>query len=129
MGRFLPTLVVPVVLLAGAGDAQEPEVTVPSGQPLELYESFVPEEGAGILYVSYLAPNLGESSVTYDVADADMEAICSDFALAEAAKADEPISEVFIRLMAEPIDYGATAPGVTQYAASYDVTSGACEYM
>lgn len=109
--------------------AQEERIALASGRTVELYESFVPEEGAGLLYISFLAPWLAEAELPYEAAERDMAELCERVGLPASEEADEPVHEVVIRLLAAPLDYGEAAPELRQFAAVYDISSGGCRWQ
>lgn len=114
---------------AGAQESAA-DVTLPSGRVVQLYETVVPDDDTGLLYMGFLAPFIGESGGPgFDQMSDDMDALCSSVGLRGAQGAEAVIVEIVIRLMAAPVPYGATDPSVVQFVNFYDITSGRCEWL
>ncbi len=105
------------------------EISVPSGQVLELYsfEVVTQPSDQNLLFVGVLAKTLDPQG--YDAAAEDMDALCRDLALPEAAvqgRQGIPIGEVSIRIADQPLAYGEVDPEVAQFMGFYEIVSGEC---
>ncbi|MEM7438360.1 MAG: DUF6497 family protein [Pseudomonadota bacterium] len=116
-----------VVLMPLAAQADTP--IVPSGQPLSVHQTLTPSDAEGLLYLSFVAPNLAGGSMSFEIASMDMDALCEEVGIPQAKESVSEINEIVIRLFAEPIDYGTSNPDVVQYLAAYDISTGRCAWI
>lgn len=121
-------------LLRAANSQQDvTEISVPSGQPLTLYESRIVAPENKILYLAFLAEALGgEYGVTFDRASLDMDKVCAEIGIPMAGKLigdGTRIDEIVVRLMERPIEYGAVDETAAQFLNAYDISGGTCEWF
>lgn len=121
----------------GAG-AQETAVTggtvvaVPSGQDvtyLDTVQSAPGPEGLTIRF-RFVAPAIARDAATVDVeaAQADMEALCNDFALPRLPATGPAPAQVIISLSDRAVAFGEPAPEATQFFEAYAITDGRCQW-
>lgn len=114
------------VAMAAAAPLAAQSFDVPSGQPIQLYQELMP--GDGLLYLSFLAPEIAEREMKFDVAAEDLDVLCQSIGLEKMKESDREIVEIVIRLFSDPIDYGTSNPDVKQFLNAYDVSNGSCEW-
>ena len=117
--------IIAAIPLAAAAEAPN----VPSGQLLSPYQTLIPKDGEGLLYLSFVAPDLGAAEMSFDIASADMDALCASVGIPQAKESVSEIGEIVIRLFAQPIDYGTANPDVVQYLGAFDISTGQCEWL
>lgn len=110
------------------GDAPIP---VPSGQTVTLMETIWNERGPNGLSIRFrfLAPAIakGTGTITPDQAEADMLALCRDYALSRIGDATGPEpAQIIISLSDRPVPFGESHPEATQFFESYDLVDGDC---
>lgn len=106
-------------------------ITVPSGQPVELYafEVVAQSDTQNLLFVGVLAPELAKGG--YEAAQQDLDTLCRDVALPEVVEQGRlgvSVQEVSIRMADKPLVYGQTSHDVTQFMGFYEVISGECQW-
>jgi hypothetical protein len=110
------------------GDASIP---VPSGQTVTLMETIWNERGPNGLAIRFrfLAPAItrGTGTITPDQAEADMLALCRDYALSRIGDATGPEpAQIIISLSDRPVPFGESHPEATQFFDSFDLVDGDC---
>ena len=106
-------------------------IPVPSGQAVTLMETIWNERGPDGLAIRFrfLAPAItkGTGTVTSDQAEADMQALCHDYALKRIGDATGPKpAQIIISLSDRPVPFGETRPEATQLFDSFSYTDGDC---
>lgn len=109
------------------------EILVPSGQPISLQEVVLTAPGAMGLTARFrfIAPQIALSggTVDYETATADMDHLCTTFALPRIETITGPRpAEVVISLADRPVVFGESDPDATQYFEAYAVESGECRW-
>lgn len=101
------------------------EVRVPSGQKVQLMEMLeeAGQDGPTRRY-RFVAPGLGE--IAFEDAARDMDHLCAEFGVREAADAELALHRVIVSLSEQPIAFGATDASITQYFEVYSVEGGQC---
>lgn len=120
---------------AGAG-AQDPEpaagdvIPVPSGQEVRYLDTVQTAPGPEGLTVRFrfVAPAIARDGGTVDpeTAQADMEALCNDFALPRLPGTGPAPSQIIVSLADRAVAFGEPAPDVTQFFEAYTVEDGRC---
>ena len=110
------------------GDALIP---VPSGQKVTLMETIWNVRGPEGLAIRFrfLAPAItkGSGKVTPDQAEADMMALCHDYALKRIGDATGPKpAQIIISLSDRPVPFGQSDAAATQFIDSFTLTNGDC---
>jgi len=128
-----------IVLWAGSGAVgQDPAgvdgqmIAVPSGQEvryLETVQSAPGPEGLTIRF-RFVAPAIARDGGTVDpeTAQADMEALCNDFALPRLPVTGPVPSQIVVSLSDRAVAFGEPAPEVTQFFEAYVVADGRCQW-
>lgn len=106
-------------------------VDVPSGQAVTLQDVVwnVPGPEGMTLRFRFVAPGIAEGGgVDFETASADMQALCDGYALPRVAEFGPAPAQIVISLSAEPVEFGVSAPEVTQYFESYSIVDGGCQW-
>lgn len=106
-------------------------IPVPSGQTVTLMETIWNERGPDGLAIRFrfLAPAItkGTGTITSDQAEADMQALCHDYALKRIGDATGPKpAQIIISLSDRPVPFGEAHPEATQMFDSFTYTEGDC---
>ena len=114
-----------------SADNGDVPIPVPSGQKVTLLETIWNERGPGGLAIRFrfLAPAISKETgtITSDQAEADMMALCRDYALTRIGDATGPTpGQIIISLSDRPVPFGESHPEATQFFNSYDLTDGDC---
>ncbi|WP_425099469.1 DUF6497 family protein [Tropicibacter sp. S64] len=108
---------------AGSDEA----VPVPSGQDVSFHDMIWDEPGGGLTYrFRFLAPAIAEGEGDFDAMMADMEALCTGYALPRLADIGPQPGRIVITLMSAPVEFGVMTPDVTQFFESFSVADNAC---
>ncbi|WP_353474046.1 DUF6497 family protein [Salipiger sp. H15] len=120
-------LALALAMTPGLATAQEESaVAVPSGMPVTFYDTSF-DADATIERFRFLAPRIGgETPLGYDDVAPDMQHLCDSFALPRITHGQVIPSRIVISLMAEPVEVGATSPGIRQYFEAYSPKNGVC---
>lgn len=116
-------------LSAGTEPASDEQVAVPSGQPVTLQEVIWNEPGPSGLTVRFrfLAPEIrAGGSVGFDMASADIQALCETYVLDRIADLSPAPAQVVISMADVAIPFGEAAPEVTQYFEAFTIRDGIC---
>lgn len=115
-----------LVVAATTVRGQEEAPTVPSGLALTLQEVREEPQPDGALWLRfrYVAPGLTRDQ--RDRIEADFEALCQSQALAYVPVAGNPAAEAIISIASEPVEFGSSAPDVTQFFEAFRLAGGAC---
>ena len=115
-------------LLALPATAQE-VVPVPSGQVVTFQDAILNEAGpqGSAARFRFVAPSIGpKGDVDFETAVADMQHLCDTFALSRVTENVPLPTQIIISLSAEPVVFGESVPGVTQFFEAYSLQDGAC---
>jgi hypothetical protein len=112
---------------ASFADDSDVAIEVPSGQPVSFLEMLWDRPGFGLFYrYRFLAPELGEPGRGFDDVAADLEHLCNAFAIPRLAQTGPQPSQIVISLSSAPVEFGESAPDITQYFEAYSVEDGRC---
>jgi len=118
-----------------AGQAEQTEqgaepIAVPSGQEVRFLDTIHAEPGPEGLTqrFRFIAPAIARAGGTIDAetAQADMEALCNDFALPRLAQTGPVPAQVIIVLSDREVAFGEPAPEATQYFEAYSIDGDRC---
>jgi hypothetical protein len=100
------------------------QVPVPSGQAVAFHEVIAGETGP--LRFRFIAPAIAREggTVGFDQAAADMEYLCTNYAL--PLLKGQGTDKVIVSLSDRDIAFGASDPAVTQFFEAYRIEDGAC---
>ncbi|MDF0600584.1 DUF6497 family protein [Psychromarinibacter sp. C21-152] len=116
------------LLLAGPAAAET--VDVPSGQPVELAEVIREAHGPkGVtLRFRFVAPRIagGEDKLPFAEVAADMDFLCSGYALSHLPAPGPRPDRIIISLAAAPVEFGDIRPEITQFFEAYEIDGDAC---
>jgi len=123
-----------LILATGEGPLVVPgdgaQIEVPSGQDVRFLDTVMNAPGTDGVTVRFrfVAPAIAKQggSVEYDTAAADMEHLCTVFALPKIAAMTPVPSQVVISFSAAEVPFGEAAPEVTQFFEAYRVEDGTC---
>lgn len=121
------------MLWAGGGgmaDEAAGSLAVPSGQEvryLDTVQSAPGPEGLTIRF-RFIAPAIARDGGTIGVeaAQADMEWLCTNFALPRMPAGGPVPSQIIVSLSDRAVAFGEPAPDVTQFFEAYTVADGHC---
>lgn len=105
---------------------QEESPAVPSGLILTLQEILEEPQPDGTLWLRlrYVAPDLPQHARA--AIAGDFESLCASQALPYAPVHARQADEAVISIASEPIEFGTTAPDVTQFFEVYRLQDGLC---
>ncbi len=118
-----------------AGQAEQTEqgaepIAVPSGQEVRFLDTIHAAPGPEGLpqRFRFIAPAIARAGGTIDAetAQADMEALCNDFALPRLAQTGPVPAQVIIVLSDREVAFGEPAPEATQYFEAYSIDGDRC---
>lgn len=106
--------------------SQDRAPTVPSGIVLSLHEVLedVQPDGALWLRLRYVAPGLTVDQHQRMVDD--FAALCDSQALAYTPEQGRPASQAVISIASAEVDFGASAPDITQFFEAFRLENGTC---
>ncbi len=106
--------------------SQDRAPTVPSGIVLSLHEVLedVQPDGALWLRLRYVAPDLTVDQHQRMVDD--FAALCDSQALAYTPEQGRPASQAVISIASAEVDFGASAPDITQFFEAFRLENGTC---
>ncbi|MCU0800502.1 MAG: DUF6497 family protein [Rhodobacteraceae bacterium] len=101
-------------------------IPVPSGQDLWLHEVIwnVPGTQGLTTRFRFIAPGL--AGLTTDDALADMQALCTGFALDRISNQGPQPAQIIVSLADVVMPFGQTNPDAVQYFEAYRIENGAC---
>ncbi|MGH1423556.1 MAG: DUF6497 family protein [Pseudooceanicola sp.] len=105
---------------------QEEAPTVPSGIALTLQEVREETDPAGNPVVRFRYVALELANVGFARVEGDFDVICKDQVLPWVALKDPLPKRAVISMASAPVEFGATAPDVTQYFEVYRLENGSC---
>jgi hypothetical protein len=104
-------------------------IPVPSGQAVTLLDVIHNEPGTGGLTVRYrfIAPAIAPGgTVDFETAAADMAYLCQTYALPRVLSGGPQPEQIVISLSDAAVDFGASAPEVTQFFEAYSLDGDTC---
>lgn len=102
------------------------EIDLPSGQSVTLHDTIDEQHGGETwLILRYVAPEIG-TGLKQAAAAADLDHLCATEGLEQARGRANPVDQIVITLMEEPVPRGVAAPDTIQYFGGYRLNSGAC---
>ena len=124
---------VTAVVLATAGLAAGPvwaEITVPSGQVIELHEMFLEaqENGDVVLRLRYLTPEIAREggARTFGDVEEDFLHLCEREALPLLAQAEQEADQIVISMMDRVVEFGASDSAAIQFFEMFRHNSDTC---
>jgi hypothetical protein len=81
-------------------------------------------DGTVWLRFRYVAPGITRDE--YDEIQGDFEALCQGAAVNYRPATGMQVSQAVISIASEPVDFGATAPNVSQFFEAFRLEDGAC---
>ena len=120
------------VLLAvlAAHGAWAETVDVPSGQPVTFLDVIRDAPGPlGLTYrFRFIAPGIARDGGGLSIEDAaaDMDHLCTAFALPRLAAVGPRPQQVIISLSDRAVEFGVASPEATQFFEAYRIVDGAC---
>ena len=108
-------------------DGKGETIEVPSGQTVTLQDVIwnVPGPDGMTTRFRFLAPAIADA-VDFDIAEADMIALCETFALPRLTEFGPQPEQVVISLSDRAVAFGDSAPDAVQFFESYRVEDGKC---
>lgn len=105
-------------------------IQVPSGQVVTLQDVIWNATGADgpVARFRFVAPAIAREggSVSFDVASADMQALCQDYALARVSEFGPQPAQIIISLADRAVPFGQAAPDATQFFEAYTPEGNTC---
>ncbi|MEZ5771732.1 MAG: DUF6497 family protein [Defluviimonas denitrificans] len=105
-------------------------IVVPSGQEVRFLDTILAEPGPEGLTqrFRFIAPAIARAGGTIgaEAAQADMEALCNEFALPRLAQTGPVPAQVIIVLSDREVAFGEPAPEATQYFEAYSIDGDRC---
>lgn len=126
------TLLASVMAVSAVADlspVEAQDLTPPSGQPVEFYETIMDQPAMGLTArFRFLAPQLSHylDSLSYEELEADLSYLCDSYALPRLS-VPEP-AMIVISLTEAPVEFGAPAPDMAQVFEAYHPEDGSCEW-
>ena len=116
-------------LWAASGAAQAETLDLPSGHAAVLHDTYW-EEDVGSLRLRFIVEAVTDPAYGGDDAAvfADMEWLCTRTGLAMIEADGHPWEGVTVTMMAEPVEFGRSAPDVVQFFEAFAVLDGACSW-
>ena len=111
---------------ATTATGQEEAPTVPSGISVTLQEVRVDRTAGSppVVRFRYVAPQIAE--LEFAAVEGDFPALCETQVLPYVAGTAYSEAQAVVSLSAEPVEFGATAPGVIQFFEVFRIEDGAC---
>lgn len=112
---------------AVCGVAHADTLRLPSGHEAVPHDSYW-EEDTGTLRLRFIVKAVADPAYGGDdsAVFADMEWLCADTGLAMIAADGNPWEGVTVTMMAEPVEFGRSAPDVVQFFEAFAVADGTC---
>ena len=104
-------------------------IPVPSGQEVRLLDVIHNEPGPDGLTTRFrfVAPAIAQGGgVDFEAASADMMHLCQTYALPRVTSGGPAPSQIVISLSDVPVEFGSTAPEVTQFFEAYSLDGDTC---
>lgn len=105
------------------------ELTVPSGQPVEFFETVMDQSAMGLTArFRFLAPDLPRylKDLSYEELEADLSALCVGYALPRLSTPEPAM--IVISLSEAPTEFGSPDPDVAQVFEAYRPVDGVCAW-
>lgn len=105
------------------------ELSVPSGQPVEFYETVMDQPAMGLTArFRFVAPELARyvDRLSYEELEEDLSALCVSYALPRMGTPEPAM--IVISLSATPTEFGAPDPDVVQIFEAYRPVGETCEW-
>ncbi|MFV0493150.1 MAG: DUF6497 family protein [Pseudorhodobacter sp.] len=103
---------------------------LPSGQRVILQEVIWNDDGprGRTARFRFIAPDIARQGgkIDFDMAAADMQALCEGFALSQIDGEDPPPAQIIISLSDRALPFGEADPDATQFFEAYRVEDGTC---
>jgi hypothetical protein len=74
----------------------------------------------------FLAPQIGQGAVSFETASADMQALCTTWALPRVSITGPQPAQIVIVLMDRVVEFGVADESATQFFEAYAPQDGAC---
>lgn len=105
-------------------------IAVPSGQVVTLQDVIwnAPGPDGLVARFRFVAPAIARDggTVNFEVASADMAALCQTYALARLSEFGPAPVQVIISLADQPLPFGEAAPEATQFFEAYSLDGNTC---
>ncbi len=105
-------------------------ILVPSGQSVTLQDVIwnAPGPAGLVARFRFVAPEIARDggAVNFEVASADMAALCQHYALPRLAEFGPAPTQIIISLSDQPVPFGQAAPDATQFFEAYRIESDTC---
>ncbi|NVK46537.1 MAG: acetolactate synthase [Rhodobacteraceae bacterium] len=121
--------VVGFAALAELTPVEAQDLTVPSGQPVEFFETVMDQPAMGLTArFRFLAPELPRylKDLSYEELEADLSALCVGYALPRLSTPEPAM--IVISLSEAPTEFGSPDPDVAQVFEAYRPVDGVCEW-
>ncbi|NIY78171.1 acetolactate synthase [Celeribacter sp. HF31] len=121
--------VVGFAALAELTPVEAQDLTVPSGQPVEFFETVMDQPAMGLTArFRFLAPELPRylKDLSYEELEADLSALCVGYALPRLGTPEPAM--IVISLSEAPTEFGSPDPDVAQVFEAYRPVDGVCEW-
>lgn len=127
--RTLAYAVATMIAVPAMAEASAP-VMLPSGLAAQLHQVIWPEAGAAKgqrrLRYRFVAPGIGGADP--EAASDDLQYLCDRVALPALRADGRAADEIVITLMARPVPFGTSAPGVKQFIDAFLPAGDHCEW-
>jgi hypothetical protein len=104
-------------------------IVAPSGQEITLQEVLL-DDAPGALWARFrfIAPQIarGDATVPHETAARDMDHLCAEVAIPYLAALGINPARVVISLADQPVDFGVSDPGTTQFFETYTLDGARC---
>lgn len=108
-------------------EAQGVPVEVPSGQPVFYVDTIQNVPGEGLVYrFRFVAPQIADAGADEDATHADMEWLCTGFAIPRIPTTGPQPSQIIISLSDRPVAFGEPNPEAKQFFEGYRIEDGKC---
>lgn len=115
-----------VMAFVAAAAASAETVPVPSGLDISFFDVIQDVAGDGYTYrFRFVAPAIA-GDVDFAAVAADMDLLCSEYALPRVPYPGPRPNRIVISLMSEPTEFGVMNPEVIQFFESYSIENDLC---
>ena len=117
-----------VMITAGVPvQAGAPQITVPSGQPVDLQEVLIDDLGAETwLRFRFIAPQITREALDAETAAQDMMHLCQNLALVYMTDFELEGDVIVVSLSDRPTEFGQADPDATQVFEAFRPEGGTC---
>ena len=132
MIRLAVHMALSLVLMGQAGAAQgaakdnDEVLTLPSGLEARFHEMIWDEPGQGLVYRFRFVARAFTQDMAFDILMADLEHLCTSYAIPHLASMGPTPHQVIISLANEAAEFGQYDPDVTQVFEAYRIEDGTC---